>query len=197
MQSKFMRRKRIVRRTMGKDSIKKAISSLTNVGSGSTVGRFELATVQGRSADGLGQNIIVNQNTGAAANVGNVVKYFNITLQMASRVGTVVSSGWLEYAITMEKETDTSIPNTQIGVLTLGAIATRMFRGDCIFTGAIPVGANQPITLDLKIKVPTNKVKLQLGSNYVLHTYFRSTSSTDVSTDSNRLIQSCLYKLYV
>jgi len=85
----------------------------------------------------------------------------------------------------------------QLGLHTLGDVATKQYRGDTIFTGCIPVGAQQSNSLDLKIKIPANKVKLQLGSNLQLFCHFRSVDSADLRTNSHKLIMSALYKLYV
>lgn len=194
-----MRHRRIVRRTMGKDAIKKGTTLIDNIGSGSPITVLDIASVQARSTTGAGQVIRDNQTTGADANVGDVLKYVNLCIEIANRDTNVepADSGWLEYAVTFEKETSTPIPVTNIGTLSLPVIATRMFRGDCLWTGCIPVGAIQPMVSDIPIKIPKNKIKFQLGSALKLHMYFRSTDSTDMRTDSCRLVASALFKLYV
>ncbi len=192
-------RRRIVRRTMGKDPIKKSLTVLANVGQGSTPAALNVVNVTERTSDGASVTIRDSQNISSAANVGDIVKYVHLVIQAANRDANVEpgDAGWLEWAVTFQKETITSIPTTNTGTLTLGVIAQRMFRGDCLMTGQIPVGSIQPITQEIMIKIPKNKVKLQLGSNLQFHTFFRSTDSTDMRTDNVRLVKSAFYKLYV
>ncbi len=196
---KTLRRRRIVRRTMGKEAIKKGNTSVDNIGQGSNSATFPLINVPNRDNDGDVITIRDSQNTSAIANVGDVLKYVHIILQAGNRDTNVEpgDTGWLEWAVTFQKETQTTIASTNLGVQTLGVIAQRIFRGDCLLTGQIPVGSIQPITQEIMIKIPKNKVKLQLGSNLILHTHFRSTDSTDVRTDNVRLVKSFFYKLYV
>ena len=131
--------------------------------------------------------------------MGDIIKYVHLVIQAANRDIGVESAdtGWIEWAVTFEKESATSIPSTNTGLVTLGNIAMNMFRGDCLLTGQIPIGSIQPITQEIMIKIPKNKVKLQLGSSLVFHTFFRSTDSTDTRTDNIRLVKSTFYKLYV
>lgn len=192
-------RRRIVRRTMGKDPIKKSNTILENIGQGSSPSGMNLIVVPNRSTDGAVQTIRDDQDTGVQANVGDLIKYVHITLQCGNRDTNVEAgdTGWLEWAVLFEKEKATTIPSTQTGVLTLPVIAQRMVRGDCLMTGQIPVGSIQPIVQEILIKIPKNKVKLQLGSSMNLWTIFRLVDSADVRTDNIRLVKSTFYKLYV
>ena len=194
-----MRRKRVLRRTLGKEPIKKTLTNLDNIGSGSTPSAFQLISVPQRSGTGSNVTIRDSQNTSNIANVGDVLKYVHIVLQAGNRDTNVEAgdTGWLEWAVTFEKEKISTIPSTNVGVVTLGNIAMNMFRGDCLMTGQLPIGSIQPIVQEIMIKIPKNKVKLQLGSALQLHTYFRSVDSADVRTDNIRLVKSTFYKLYV
>ena len=186
---------------MGKDPVKKATTLLSNIGSGSPIGIFELLSVPVRTETGGATAIREGQDIASKGNVGNILKYINITLQAANRDTNVEpgDSGWLEWAVVALKEegTPASINNSQIGVHTLGVVCSRLYRGNCLLTGVIPVGSIQPITQDIKIKLPKTMVKLQLGSTVFIATYFRSTDSTDMRTDSVRLVESTMYKLYM
>ncbi len=194
-----MRHKRIVRRTLGKDPIKKSQTLLSNTGQGSSPAQFELISVPGRTTDGASQIIRDDQDTSTKANVGDIIKYVNIVLQIANQDANVEpnDTGWLEWAVTFEKEKTTAIPSTFTGVQTLQALAMRIFRGDCLLTGQVPIGSIQPMVEVIKIKIPKNKIKLQLGSSMQIHTFFRSADSADVRTTNIRLVQTCFYKLYV
>ncbi len=185
---------------MGKDPIKKSQTILENTGQGSTPATMELVSVPARSGDGTVATIRDSQDTATKANVGDIIKYVHVVLQCGNRDTNVEAgdTGWLEWALVFEKETSgTVIPSTNTGLLTLGVIAQRMFRGDCLLTGQIPIGSIQPITQEIMLKIPKNKVKLQMGSSLVLHTFFRSVNSADVRTDNLRLVKSTFYKLYV
>ncbi len=192
-------RRRITRRTMGKDPIKKSTTLLANIGSSSPVTTVKLVTVPDRSAGGATQTIRADQTTDSEANVGDIVKYVNICIEAANRDANVeaVDSGWLEWAVGFQKETSGALAITNLGTKTLMDVAVKTLRGDCLMTGCIPIGSIQPITQNIIIKIPKNKVKLQLGSNMNLYCYFRSVESTDVRTDNVRLVASAIYKLYV
>ncbi len=184
---------------MGKEAIKKSVTTLDNIGQGSAPAALQIISVPARDTGGASQTIRDSQDTSVTANVGDVLKYVHLVLQAGNRDTNVEAgdTGWLEWAVTFEKESGTVIPAGNTGTLTLGTIAQRMFRGDCLMTGQIPVGSIQPIVQEISIKVPDNKVKLQLGSTFQLHTFFRSVNSTDVRTDNMRLVKSAFYKLYV
>ncbi len=184
---------------MGKEPIKKSQTLVDNTGQGEAPSALQIINVPARDTGGSSQTIRDTQNTNNVANVGDIIKYVHLVIQVANRDTNVEpgDTGWLEWAVTFEKETGTAIPAGNTGTLTLGVIAQRMFRGDCLMTGQIPVGSIQPIVQEIMIKVPKNKCKLQLGSTFQFHTFFRSSDSTDVRTDNVRLIKSCFYKLYV
>jgi len=197
-------RRRIKRRTMGKDALKKSTTIVNVLGQGSAApAKLEIVTVPARTGSGANVTIRDSQDIDNIANVGDLIKYTNICIQIGPREGDetnetlVINNGWLEYAVVFQRERDQAMQSSQLGLHTLGDVATKQYRGDCIFTGCIPIGAQQSNSLDLKIKIPANKVKLQLGSNLSLFCHFRSVSSTDLRSDSHKLIMSALYKLYV
>ncbi len=196
-------RHRIKRRTQGKDPIKKSVTFLTNIGQGSAApAAMEIVILPSRSGTGSTQTIRDDQDTSNKANVGDIIKYVNICIQISPREEQgmqtdIQNNGWLEYAVVFQKEREQTIPSTNLSIQTLGDTATKQFRGDCLFTGCIPVGAQQANSLDLKIKIPPNKVKLQLGSNLIIFAHMRTVDSTDLRSDSHRLLLSAIYKLYV
>ncbi len=187
---------------MGKDPIKKSVTKLQNIGAGSTVSELDIIIVPNRSAGGATLTIRDSQNTANTGNVGDIIKYVNICIEAGNRNDTPnpassQDNGWLEWAVGFVKENDVSLAVTNLGTKTLGDIANQTLRGNCLLSGCIPVGAIQPITQDIKIKIPKTMIKLQLGSSLKLYTYFRSINSTDVRTDNCRLVTSAIYKLYV
>ena len=189
---------------MGKEGLKKSSTVLANIGSGTTAVQ-SLTIIRTGSAprDGSGGNIVIKnfEDNDNQCEIGDIVKYVNICLQAGPRwitgdVPTAEDNGWIEYALIKYRE-GTIVPAvTNLGTKTLADICTKAFRGDCIFSGCAPIGAQQPMSLDMKIKLPKVMTKIQRGSLLVFYFWFRSVSSTDTRTDSHRVIASCLYKNY-
>ncbi len=188
---------------MGKDPIKHSATNLANIGNGSQVTNHTLITVLFRTVIGDTTTIKDVANTSTLCNVGDIIKYVNICVEVGARVNEppateqAENNGWLEWAVVYTKEqVQVGIPSTNLGVRTVGDIAIKMFRGDCLLTGCIPVGALQPIVQDIVIKIPKNKIKLQIGSEMTFISHLRTVNSTDVRTDSHRLLTSTIYKCY-
>ena len=195
-------RRRIVRRTMGKDPIKKSATLIDNIGPSSTpLFSFLLIHVPiGRSNDGSTTVIRAGQNTDVTANVGDICKYVNIRIQAGARDSAAPeddTSGWLEWGVVKSKEFLTPPPLTNLGTSTLGDVMTKMYRGDCLLTGAVPVGGDIPNSQDIIIKLPKIFCKMQQSSSLTLFCYYRSVNSASTATDLINLTASCQYKLYV
>lgn len=201
----LMRRRRRLRISATKDAIKKSTTLVANIGQGTAnPTAFSIAStdVGARLLAGSTQVIMDDQTTGSIVNVGNVIKYLNICIQVANReitgeVATPSDNGWLEYALIIQQENYQAMTGTNLGVQTLGDTANKQYRRNCVFTGCIPVGAIQPITQDIKIKIPPKFQKFQVGGTITLFVHFRSNRTTDVRTDSTRVILSSIYKTYV
>jgi len=200
LNQKTMARHRIVRKTMGKDAIKKSRTVIANMGPSSNPLAFTvLTTLENRSADGSTQDIRVTQDTESIANVGDIIKYCNFFIQCGARDVTPEdeSNGWLEWAIVKYKEGFVQPPITNLGTQTLGDVCTKMFRGDCLLTGALPIGGDQPNVQPITIKIPKIFCKIQIGSKLTMFAHFRSVEATNMMTDTVRTILSANYKLYV
>ncbi len=196
-----MRHKRIIRRTRGKEPIKKSATLIEDTGPGAAFTTFILVqNTISRSLDGSTVTVRDNQNTGVTANIGDIVKYINIRVQAGARDAPEPedeTSGWLEWGVVKQKETFISPQKTNISIQTLGDTLTKQFRGDCLLTGAIPVGGDIPNVQDIIIKVPQNFIKMQLGSSITFFSYFRSVNSASTALALINLTVSCQYKLYV
>ncbi len=195
-------RHRIKRRTLGKDAIKKSTTKIDTIGNGSSPEGFTiLFSATSRSATGDQVTIRDSQTTGNQANIGDICKYVNICVEAGTRnemeQGEENDNGWFEWAIVYQKETSGFPGSTNLGTNTLGDICVKTFRGNCLLTGCIPVGKAQPITQDIKIKIPPNMIKIQQSSILQMFYYFRSVNSTDLRTDSTKVVLSAIYKLYV
>ncbi len=187
---------------MGLQAVKKSGTLIGNIGNGSAITNFVLAStdVGARLNTGSTSQIKDSQTTSTLCNVGDVIKYVNICLEICARGITTYpdaqDNGWLEYAIIKQKETDITPTTTNLSIKTLGDIATQIWRGDCLWTGCVPVGAQQPNSLDIKIKVPKIVQKFQQGTQLRLLFFFRSSNVADVRTDSHRFVVSTMYKCY-
>jgi len=202
---KYSMRHRVRRQTMGKDAIKKSMTKVHVIGQGTgAIPQHVLVVtdVGSRIASGATTDILAKQDTGNVCNVGNIIKYINICIEAGSTnvtgdVPTPDDNGWLEYAIVKSKEATIAPAITNIGTRTLGDICTTDFRGDVIFTGCLPIGASQTSAVDIKIKLPKIFTKMQWGSKLLLYIWNRSVNTTDVRTNSLKVITSALYKVYV
>jgi len=196
-----MPRRKIVRRTMGKDPIKKSATLIDNVGPSSGITTFILiANTASRSLDGSAITVRDQQDTGTKANIGDIIKYINIRIQAGARESVASeddTSGWLEWGVVKQKETFIAPLVTNLGIQTLGDTLVKQFRGDVLLNGALPVGGDIPNVADIQIKVPKIFNKMQLGSSMTLFTYFRSVNSASTATDLINLTLSTQYKLYV
>jgi len=188
---------RKVRQTKGKTALKHAGTNLANVGSGSTPTKLIIADTQGGARIEGVQTFTQGRSTDEECNAGDLIKYLNIHIQGASRSSTDDNSiGWMEYAVVCKLDTTPDITTAQLGVLTLGNVATNLYRNDCLWTGFFPIGINQPNGAELSIKVPKPWAYMKLGYELVLFCFFRSQNSASVSTTSNRLLQSYNFKAY-
>ncbi len=185
--------------TIGMASEQHADTKVHTIGPGTIVTANHIlrdTEVGDRDPDGGDTTIQVGRGLGEECNVGDTCKYLNIFIQVGPRLEQFVANGWIEWAICMHKGTDTPPTNTNLGTLTLGTVCTNYFRNECILTGNIPVGLNQPNSATIKIKVPKFKQKLRVGDRYTLFLYARTISATETATNTFRVISSFMYKNY-
>ncbi len=174
----------------------------TNVGNtgAANVESFDfLETASSRTTTGATQTITQERTTGDRVNVGDIVKYVNLFIEIGPRdtIDAVSDrTGWCEYAIVMVKESETAVQTTNLGTKTLGDVCTHMFRNECIWTGAFPMGTAQPNSTSIIVKVPKFKQKIRLGDQWRFLLHFRSVNAASTSTASVRFIQSVMYKAY-
>jgi len=183
-----------------KMGIAHADTFLANIGAGTVPQQLEILETEAgtRSLTGGTQTITDSRSTGEVVNIGDVVKYINLFIQIGPRLteSSTDRTGWLEWALIMVKESETDVPITVTGTQTLGVICNHMFRNECIYTGNIPVGAEIPNSANITLKVPKSKQTIRFGDEWRFITSFRSVSSTSTSTTAVRLIKSFMYKAY-
>ncbi len=197
-----MRHRRIKRLTFGKSPVKHASTLVDNTGPG--VGSFFVHTIyktgQVRSTSGAVQDIAQKDDTEELCKESEIVKYVNICLECSPRGADSTNikddTGWLEWAVFLNRTVDRNPAVTNIGVLTLGCVCSHVFRGNCLMTGCFPLGSRQAMAQDIRIKIPKAYNKLQMGDKLKIACYARGSSSTDTRTDSFRLIASSHFKSY-
>ncbi len=183
----------------GKLGIAHAGTLLSNIGHGSVPTEFEVLETEAgtRTLTGASQTITDSRSTAEVVNIGDIVKYINLFIQISSRSSIDEDrQGWLEWAFVCVKESEASIPITNLGVDTLGVCANRMYRNECIYTGNIPCGMAVPNSLDIKIKIPKSKQIIRFGDEWRFYVFWRSNNSADMSTIDMRCVQSFMYKAY-
>ncbi len=198
-----MRHRRIFRQTSGKVPIKHSSTLLANTGSGvgSFFGHVIFDTNVGVRVADAGIRTIQDKATNEeTCLVGDVIKYVNICIQCSPRgvdsTNIKDDSGWLEWAVVWQEEQDKAPNVTNIGVLTMGCIASHFYRENCLMTGCFPVGSRQSMSQDLRIKLPKKCTRLRQGAILKIFCYYRGSLSTDTRTDSNRLLVSSHFKAY-
>ncbi len=184
-----------------KTGIQHSDTNVTTVGGGTIPSSTNVLETQGgaRPTGGGETTIKSSATTGEIVNVGDIVKYVNLFIEVAPRSTATTpaeSMGHLEWAFVMVKESETSVPITQTGVRTLGNICTNMFRNECIYTGQVPIGLNQANSMTAVIKVPKFKQKIRLGDEWRFITWFRSWDSTNDDLNNVKVIKSWMYKAY-
>ncbi len=190
----FRRRRQLI----GKTGIQHSATQIGNTGP-AAIESFDFCETEagGRTLSGIVQNVTEKRTTGTECNIGDTIKYVNLFIQAGPRLTDVDDhTGWLEYAVVMVKQTEATVPTSQLGTTTLGDVCTKMFRNECIWTGAFPVGDKQPNNIALVIKVPKSKQRLRIGDQWRLIIHFRSVDAASVATASVRFIMSCIYKGY-
>ncbi len=188
---------------MGKVPIKHAGTLVDNTGAGT--GSFfamQALNVEAglRTTSGGVQTTKDNANTEELCNIGDIVKYINFCIQACPRGANPTNDNdncaWLEWAVVYQEERNIAPTVANIGVLTLGAICSHFYRENCLMTGCFPIGTKQAMSTDLHIKVPQKWIRAKIGWVCTLFCYIRTSDSTDVRTDSHRLVASYHYKCY-
>ncbi len=192
--------RRRIRISQVRTGIQHSKTSVGNTGA-ATVESFQLLETSGgaRSLGGATTNITDTRTTGEVCNVGDVIKYINIFLEAGGRLDTDLQedrTGWMEYAVIMVKESESPVLVANLAGQTLGDVCTKMYRNECIWTGAFPIGRDQPNNMALAVKVPKFKQKLRLGDEWRLAFHFRAVDAASTSVIAIRFIASTMYKAY-
>ncbi len=194
-----MRHSRVTR---GKIPVKHASTLVDNTGAGvgTLFGHVIYAVTQQRDLAAGVQTIKVESTTENRVEVGDLIKYINICLECAPRgvepANLPDNCAWLEWAVIWQRERNAFPTVANIGVATLGTLASHMYRENCFMTGCFPIGTRQAMSQDIKIKLPTRCCRIRIGDRMTVLCYVRTSLSTDTRIDSHRLIASSHFKVY-
>ncbi len=188
---------------MGKVPIKHSSTLVDNTGQGvgSIFGHLIYDTnVGARGSTGGVQTLQDKSTTEETCQVGDIIKYVNICLEACPRGATPTNildnCAWLEWAVVWQRERDINPGVANIGILTLGVVCSHMYRENCLLTGCFPIGSQQAMSCDIKIKLPARCNRLRMGDELKVFCFVRTSNSADVRTDSHRLIASSHFKSY-
>ncbi len=188
------------RRSMpSKRKVKHSGTLIADVGAGSNATSLIILKTSGgpRSTDGSPQTIQSFSSTDEDCKTGDQCKFVNLALYAGPKDSAAIQDriGWMEWAFICVRENETAVPATRLGVQTLGDICTNMYRGECIMTGAIPVGGEQPSLATIKLKIPKSKVSIKLGDEWRFITNFRAVNAVSTSVNAIRSLKSFNYKI--
>jgi len=193
-------RRRIRKQTRGKGhSTHSGTLVLATLGPARAPDEFRIVETQGglRTIDGTVQTYADERRTDETCNVGDLCKFLNVFIQVGPRFdSTPAANGWLEWAILGGKESDIVIPITNLGTQTLGVVCNRMFPGQVLLTGNIPVSFQVPNSQAIQIKMPRKYQFLALGDQIRVIVYFRTSNSTETGVNQVRAFISYIYKAY-
>ena len=190
------------RQTRGKVPVKHASTLVDNTGAGvgSFFGHVVYAVGPSRAAAAGVQTIQDASTTEQLVQIGDIIKYVNICLEAAPRGAEPTNlpdnCAWLEWAVCWQRERNTFPTVANIGVATLGVLASHFYRENCLMTGCFPIGTRQAMSQDIKIKIPKRCCNIKMGDRITILCYVRTSLSTDMRTDSHRLIASSHFKTY-
>jgi len=147
-----------------------------------------------RTPAGNNDTITLGRSLEEECNIGDKCAYVNIHIQASNRAsGSDQNIGWIEWAFACHKGDDAPPTNSNLSIHTLGDIVTKYLRNECIYTGAVPVGLNQPAVAEITLKIPKSKIQLRLGDIWKLYLFARNITSTETATDSFLVISSYNY----
>ncbi len=192
--------RRKVRRLLTTPSVKHSGSFLANIGAATAPASMIILKTSGgpRSTDGSPQTIQSASSTDEDCQTADTCKLVNLHIEAGARpdVGAAKDrTGWLEWSLVCVRENETAVPITRLGVQTLGDVCTAMYRGECIYTGAIPVGDAQPVTGEISLKIPKTKQHIKLGDEWRFITSFRAVDAASTGTATIRIVKSFNYKV--
>ena len=182
-------------------AIAHADTNITTTGGGTAPSKTNVLETEAgaRTLTGAQQVIQDNANTGELCRVGDTVKYVNLFIEAAPRSTATTpaeSMGHIEWAFVCVKETETAVPITNLGTVTLGVICNRMYRNECIWTGDFPIGLNQPNSMHAMIKIPRSKQTIRIGDEWRFIHWFRSWDSTNDDLNNVKVVKSWMFKTY-
>jgi len=193
-------RKRRTRVTIGKDPRRMSRTNIQTLIAGTVDQVSTINSTIDAGVSGSG-DVYENADTELQCSPNEIIKYINIRVQYSVKPGTAPAApGWIEYAVVFFNEQQNAPAldggiQSNFGIQTVGDTCINLYRGKCIWNGAIRVSKELPEVLDLKIKIPQRYCKMVRGSYWRFIHAFRSNDSTD-STTAIRSVYSHQFKVY-
>ncbi len=187
---------------MGKSHEKHSDTLISTIGPATaTFGRLLVRDTEQGARDPAGgtDTIQLGRGNNEECNQGDSCKYVNIHLQAGPRTvgnANTAENGWIEWGFVIQKNSDTLPAITNFGTQTLGDILTKYFRNQCIYTGNMPVGGQQPNSTEISLKIPKDRIVLKTGDEWVFYFGARTVSATETGTATFRVITSFNYINY-
>jgi len=192
-------RKRIVRKTMGKEArtMSRTLLDDNTANTGSIITVVEASAVASTTGT---VDVFKTSDTQKIVGPSAVIKYINIRLESGIRDVAPMAPGFVEYALVIFDEQD-AVPtfdsgiSSALGTNTLGELCKNRYRGNCIWEGAFALSREIPAVLDLKVKLPKFCCSQKRGRYIMLLKAFRTNDVSD-STSDCRTWYSHNYKCY-
>ncbi len=196
-----MPRRRIVRRTRGKDPRVMTGSNFTSSIDGGVINYKIVEPTRDTAASGTGTSF-ATADFRSICSPNSIIKYINIRLQHSIKSDEAeFRPGWIEYGV-VQFENQTGDPVTEaaitsnLGTQTLGELLRNLYRNHMIWNDAIPISVETPIVANIHLKIPPKYCKNMRGTFWILFLAFRSSKTTDsVTTVANRISHE--YKVYI
>ncbi len=196
-------RRKIRRRTLGKDSRKMAGSRIISQVVGAVILTPVIEPTAIISTAGT-QDVFENADFNRICSPNSIVKYMNLRFQVGIKKDVLTNehNGWVEYAVVEFQEQKVNPPPVDagiaatIGTKTLGEMCDNLYREKCIWTGAFELSLELPRVVDLKIKLPPKFCANKVGRFLCVLYTFRSALATDNNTETRNLL-SWQYKVWI
>ncbi len=194
-------RRRIRRRTIGKDARRMSRTLIQTLTAGSVQQVVVMQPTDQVGSSGTA-DIFENADTLNKVTPNSVCKYINIREELSIKPDIAAAQpGFYEYALVYfdEQQSDPTVDSqisTNVGTQTIGDLCVNLYRGKCVWNGSLAIAKEQPQVLDLKVKIPPRFCKSVRGAYWILIHFFRSAVTTD-TTSQMSAVYSHQYKQYI
>lgn len=146
-------------------------------------------------------DVFATADTQRICSPNSIIKYININLETSLRDIAPEAPGFLEYAIVVFEEQESTptvnaILTAGVGTQTLMDLCKNLFRGNCLWTNSFAVSRELPRVENITIKVPPKFCKMKRGMHISIIKNARTADVSDTTTDF-RTMMTFLFKAYL